>query len=77
MCYTYDNPSRVTTRTVKELSDNLVVTYTYDANHNLVRVTDWANRVTTYTYDVNNRVVCVTKPHTCCFLKVNFWILLL
>ena len=62
MCYTYDNLSRVTTSTVKKLSDNSVVTYTYDANHNLVRVTDWANRVTSYAYDVNNRVVSVTKP---------------
>ena len=42
--------------------DNTAVTYAYDANHNLVCVTDWANRVTTYTYDVNNRVVGVTKP---------------
>ena len=42
--------------------DNTAVTYAYDANHNLIRVTDWANRVTSYTYDVNNRVVGVTKP---------------
>ena len=42
--------------------DNTAVTYAYDANHNLIRVTDWANRVTSYTYDANNRVVGVTKP---------------
>jgi RHS repeat-associated protein len=36
--------------------------YAYDANHNLIRVTDWSNRVTAYTYDVNNRVTGVTKP---------------
>ena len=42
--------------------DNTAVTYAYDANRNLIRVTDWANRVTSYTYDVNNRVVGVTKP---------------
>ena len=28
--------------------DNTAVTYAYDANHNLIRVTDWANRVTSY-----------------------------
>ena len=42
--------------------DNTAVSYAYDANHNLIRVTDWANRVTAYTYDENNRVVGVTKP---------------
>ena len=42
--------------------DNTTVTYEYDANHNLTRVTDWAGRVTEYTYDENNRVVGVTKP---------------
>ena len=42
--------------------DNTAVTYAYDANHNLIRVTDWANRVTSYTYGVNNRVVGVIKP---------------
>ena len=31
--------------------------YSYDANNNLVSVTDWANRVTSYTYDVNNMIV--------------------
>ncbi|MBQ9736511.1 MAG: RHS repeat protein [Clostridia bacterium] len=40
----------------------LTETYTYDANRNLLTVTDWANRVTRYTYDENNRVVGVTKP---------------
>ena len=42
--------------------DNTVVMYTYDANRNLLTVTDWANRVTSYTYDENNRVIGVTKP---------------
>lgn len=42
--------------------DNTAVNYAYDANNNLVSVTDWANRVTSYTYDVNNMLVGVTKP---------------
>jgi RHS repeat-associated protein len=38
MCYTYDNLSRVTARTVKKLSDNSVVsteTFNYDAAGNI------------------------------------------
>jgi hypothetical protein len=38
MCYTYDNLSRVTARTVKKLSDNSVVsteTFNYDAAGNM------------------------------------------
>lgn len=42
--------------------DNTAVNYAYDANNNLVGVTDWTNRVTSYTYDVNNMLVGVTKP---------------
>ena len=42
--------------------DNTEVINAYDANNNLLSVTDWENRVTAYTYDANNRVIGVTKP---------------
>ena len=38
------------------------VTYDYDANRNLIKVTDRAGRVTSYIYDVNNRVVEPSSP---------------
>ena len=38
------------------------MSYQYDGNRNLIRVTDWSNRITSYTYDENNRVTGVTKP---------------
>ena len=47
MCYTYDNLSRVTARTVKKLSNNSVIsteTFNYDASGN---ITD------TFAYDTN------------------------
>ena len=43
--------------------DNTSVTYEYDENNNLTKVTDWANRTTTYTYDENNNVIGITKPN--------------
>ena len=36
--------------------------YAYDANNNLISVTDWENRITSYTYDENNNVTGVVKP---------------
>ena len=43
MCYTYDNLSRVTARTVKKLSDNSVIsteTFNYDAAGNITDAPD-------------------------------------
>ena len=55
MCYTYDNLSRVTARTVKKLSDNSVVsteTFNYDAAGNVTSAPD-----SSFQYDTNNRLV--------------------
>ena len=55
MCYTYDNLSRVTTRTVKNLSDSSVVStenFTYDAAGNITDAPD-----SCFQYDTNDRLV--------------------
>ena len=55
MCYTYDNLSRVTARTVKKLSDNSVVsteTFNYDAAGNVTSAPD-----SSFQYDTNNRLI--------------------
>ncbi len=55
MCYTYDNLNRVTTRTVKQLIDDLVIsteTFTYDAAGNITDAPD-----SCFIYDTNNRLV--------------------
>ena len=55
MCYTYDNLSRVTARTVKKLSDNSVVsteTFNYDAAGNVTSAPDRS-----FQYDTNNRLI--------------------
>lgn len=55
MCYTYDNLSRVTARTVKKLSDNSVVsteTFNYDAAGNVTSAPDSG-----FQYDTNNRLI--------------------
>ena len=55
MCYTYDNLSRVTARTVKKLSDNSVVsteTFNYDATGNVTSAPD-----SSFQYDTNNRLI--------------------
>ena len=54
MCYTYDNLSRVTARTIMNLTDNSQTqeTYIYDAAGNIVG----GSSDNTFTYDVNNRL---------------------
>ena len=55
MCYTYDNLNRVTTRTVKQLIGDLVIsteTFTYDAAGNITDAPD-----SCFVYDTNNRLV--------------------
>ena len=55
MCYTYDNLNRVTARTVKNLSDNAVIStesFTYDAAGNITDAPD-----SCFQYDTNNRLV--------------------
>ena len=55
MCYTYDELSRVTSRTVKKLSDNSVVsteTFNYDAAGNITDAPD-----SCFQYDTNNRLI--------------------
>ena len=55
MCYTYDNLSRVTARTVKKLSDNSVVsteTFNYDAAGNVTSAPS-----SSFQYDTNNRLI--------------------
>ena len=51
--YSYDNSN--------ELNSQVGVTYSYDANGNLVSKTD-ANGTTSYTWDVENRLASVTLP---------------
>jgi len=54
-CYTYDELSRVTARTVKKLSDNSVVsteTFTYDAAGNITDAPE-----SCFQYDTNNRLI--------------------
>ena len=54
MCYTYDSLGRVTSRTVKSLCDDSVVsseTFTYDAAGNVTGATD-----SVFHYDTNNRL---------------------
>ena len=54
MCYTYDSLNRVTSRTVKRLADNSVISteiYTYDAAGNLTDAPD-----SCFGYDINNRL---------------------
>ena len=55
LCYTYDNLSRVTARTVKKLSDNSVVSteaFNYDAAGNVTSAPD-----SSFQYDTNNRLI--------------------
>ena len=55
MCYTYDSLSRVTTRTIRKISDNSLVsteTFNYDAAGNLTDAPD-----SCFGYDTNNRLV--------------------
>ena len=55
MCYTYDNLSRVTARTVKKLSDNSVIStenFNYDAAGNVTSAPD-----SSFQYDTNNRLI--------------------
>ena len=55
MCYTYDNLSRVTARTVKKLCDNSVITtetFSYDAAGNVTDAPD-----SCFQYDTNNRLL--------------------
>ena len=55
MCYTYDNLSRVTARTVKKLSDGSVVSteaFNYDAAGNITSAP-----ISSFQYDTNNRLI--------------------
>ena len=55
MCYTYDTLSRVTARTIKNLSDNSVVSseiFHYDAAGNVTSAPD-----SSFQYDINNRLI--------------------
>ena len=55
MCYTYDDLSRVTSRVIKSLADNSVIStenYTYDAAGNMTDAPD-----SYFQYDTNNRLV--------------------
>ena len=54
MCYTYDDLNRVTSRTVKNLADDSVIStenFTYDGSGNLTSAPD-----STFAYDINNRL---------------------
>ena len=53
MCYNYDSRNRVTRRTVKTLSDEVLSdeTFTYDAAGNITDAPD-----SCFEYDVNNRL---------------------
>ena len=55
MCYTYDNLNRVTTRTIKNLSDDTIVSsesFSYDAAGNITDAPD-----SCFQYDNNNRLI--------------------
>ena len=54
--YAYDAFGRRTSETVSPGVLNLVTTYTYDVNNNVVRKTDATNRTTRYSYDAANRM---------------------
>ena len=54
MCYTYDDLNRVTSRTVKNLADDSVIStenFTYDGSGNLTSAPD-----STFAYDINNKL---------------------
>jgi hypothetical protein len=54
ICYTYDVLGRVTTKTVRDLDTNAVIStenYSYDAAGNVVCAPDGC-----FTYDTNNRL---------------------
>lgn len=47
------------------LATGKTLTYAYDANDNLVSVSDWTgagNEATTFTYDANDRLVAIVRP---------------
>ena len=55
ICYAYDSLGRVTGRTIKQLSDDVVIsseTFTYDAAGNITSAPDLS-----FQYDTNNRLV--------------------
>ena len=56
VAYAYDAFGRRITETVSPGTLNLVTTYAYDANDNVVRKTDASNRTTRYSYDAANRM---------------------
>ena len=56
VAYAYDAFGRRTSETVSPGVLNLVTSYTYDVNDNVVRKTDASNRTTRYSYDAANRM---------------------
>ena len=46
-----------------ELATDRVVTYTYDANDNVTRITDWSAAETEFTYDAEDRLTTITRPN--------------
>jgi len=85
MCYTYDGLSRVTSRTIKNLDDDSVIsteTFTYDAASNITGastdtslVYDTTNRLTSYngntvTYDLDGNMLS-NGTITCTYDSAN------
>ena len=71
MCYTYDNLSRVTARTVKKLSDNSVVsteTFNYDAAGNVTDAPDLY-----FEYDMF--IITLVAANTISTSWIRLWIL--
>ena len=56
IAYAYDAFGRRSTETVSPGVLNLITTYTYDANDNVVSKTDASSRVTRFSYDAANRL---------------------
>ena len=57
---TYDADGHISS--IKLAPDKLV-TYAYDANNQLTKITDWAGGITTFSYDIAGRLIAMERPN--------------